>query len=176
MSKKITFGLIAILALAACGDAKNEAAPDKTASQPEPMTDVSNATPDVIKSAETTPTESKQSKGSDKADQSNSPAKSDPGVKIADCKITSIPGDTHYKGDCEFLPHGGGSFTVKRSNGQSFVDGITAIVLELDTKTAAGLSVRDANGDLTYLGTAEKSTVDGACWESENHSICVYAK
>lgn len=176
MSKKITFGLIAILALAACGDAKNEATPDKIASQPDSTTDVSSATPDVIKSAETTPTETKQSKVSDKADTSHSPEKSDPGVKIADCKITSIPGDTQYKGDCEFLPHGGGSFTVKRSNGQSFVDGITAIVLELDTKTAAGLSVRDANGDLTYLGTAEKSTVDGACWESENHSICVYAK
>tara|TARA_R110000824_G_scaffold252106_1_gene440804 strand:+ start:3310 stop:3840 length:531 start_codon:yes stop_codon:yes gene_type:complete len=176
MSKKITFGLIAILALAACGDAKDEAAPDRIVSQPDSTTDVSDSTPEVTKSAEPTPTEAKQSKISEKADTSPMPAKSGPVVKIADCKIASIPSDTHYKGDCEFLPHGGGSFTVKRSKGQSFVDGITAFVLELDSKTAAGLSVRDANGDLTYLGVAEKSPVDGACWESENHSICVYAK
>ena len=176
MLKKISSGLIAILALAACGDANNEAAADKIASQPAATNDVSTATPDVIKSPETAPTEAKQSSVSEEADKSHSPEKSGPGVKIADCKIMSIAGDTQYKGDCEFLPHGGGSFTVKRSNGQSFVDGITAFVLELDTKTAAGLSVRDANGDLPYVGTAERSTTDSACWENQYYSICVYAK
>ncbi|AMO71129.1 hypothetical protein [Sphingorhabdus sp. M41] len=176
MSKKITVGLIAMLALSACGDAKDEGETDRIATQPDSTAEGNHETADAIKSPETAPVETKQSKVSDKADQSNSSVKSDSGLKTADCKITSIPGDTHYKGDCDFLPHGGGSFTVKRSNGQSFVDGVTAFVLELDTKTAAGLSVRDANGDLTYLGTAEKSTIDGACWESENHSVCAYAK
>ena len=175
MLKKISSGLIAILALAACGDANNEATADNITSQPAATNAVGTATPDVIKSPETAPTEAKQSVSED-TDKSHSPDKSDPGVKIADCKIMSIAGDAQYKGDCEFLPHGGGSFTVKRSNGQSFVDGITAFVLELDTKTAAGLSVRDANGDLPYVGTAERSTADSACWENQYYSICVYAK
>ncbi|NRD91034.1 hypothetical protein C8024_18635 [Sphingopyxis sp. BSNA05] len=179
MSKKNITGLIAILALTGCGGAEEaggEAAPDNMSNQASLNADVSTTMPEAAKSAETNAAATDQKKDVEKADKSPAPSKAAPSVKTADCKITSIPGDTQFKGDCEFMPHGGGSFTVKRSNGQSFVDGITAFVAELDSKTAAGLSARDANGDLTYLGVAEKSPVDGACWESENHSVCVYAK
>jgi hypothetical protein len=176
MSKRIPFGLIAILALVGCGDAKTPKASENIADEASSTTDVSKPDHGATESEETGLFLPDQKQDAEQDDKSPAPSKAEPSVKIANCKIASIPGDTQYKGDCAFLSHGGGSFTVKRSNGQSFVDGITAFVMELDTKTAAGLSVRDANGDLTYLGVAEKSPVDGACWESENHSVCVYAK
>jgi hypothetical protein len=118
--------------------------------------------------------QSSESKPAEVADTSHSPSKADADSKTAECKIKSHPADTEFKGECEFIPSGGGSFSVVRSSGEAFVDGITEFVLQLDTKTIAGFSARSDDGELNYLGSAEKSTVDAACWDAENYTVCAY--
>jgi hypothetical protein len=174
MAKRQFFLVVSLFAIAACGETASQ---DTTGSAEEKKSEVvETASVDKAKANESQKQEGADKEASEAEDKSHSPSKADAGSKPSDCKIKSHPADTEFKGDCEFVPSGGGSFSVQRSSGEAFVDGITQFVLELDTKTAAGFSARSADGELNYLGTAEKSTVDAACWEAENYSVCVYGK
>ncbi|OAO05082.1 hypothetical protein A8B75_04550 [Sphingomonadales bacterium EhC05] len=174
MVKRKFFLIVSMLAIAACGETASQ---DTTSSAEEEKSEVvETASVDKAKENEPQKQEGDVNATAEAEDNSHSPSKADAGSEPSDCKIKSHPADAEFKGDCEFVPSGGGSFSVQRSSGEAFVDGITQFILELDTKTAAGFSARSADGELNYLGTAEKSTVDAACWEAENYSVCVYGK
>lgn len=174
MKTTYAFALVGLLATTACTPpAENTEKSDDAATKAvaEDTGENGNTDESADSAAEK---QSGESKPVEAADTSHSPSKADADSKTAECKIKSHPADTEFKGECEFIPSGGGSFSVVRSSGEAFVDGITEFVLELDTKTVAGFSARSADGELNYLGSAERSTVDAACWDAENYTVCAY--
>ena len=175
MKTTYTFALVGLLATTACTPSAENAADtsDEAATNADAKDSGKNDNAD--QSADSAAEkQSSESKPAGAADTSHSPSKADADSKTAECKIKSHPADTEFKGECEFIPSGGGSFSVVRSSGEAFVDGITEFVLQLDTKTIAGFSARSDDGELNYLGSAEKSTVDAACWDAENYTVCAY--
>lgn len=92
----------------------------------------------------------------------------------ARCVIRTPQG--RYSGACLFHGFGGGSFEVKRRGGVPFVGNAVSFIAELDTRTAAGLSMRTTSGDLESVGPARRSARDSACWEVRGYSVCAYGR
>lgn len=89
----------------------------------------------------------------------------------ARCVVTAKKGSGFYDDSCMFESTGGKSFIITSGDDPDFFDGIKEIVVEADTDDAAGLSVRDANGDLNYTGPAKRN---GACWSNDSFDVCAY--
>lgn len=101
------------------------------------------------------------------------PASGKEGEEIqARCVITAKQGNGFYDDSCMFESTGGKSFIINPGDDPDFFDGIKEIVVEADTDDAAGLSVRDAEGNLNYTGPSKRN---GACWSNDSFDVCAYA-
>lgn len=92
----------------------------------------------------------------------------------ARCVVLSIPADERYEGPCSVDSIddavAGRSFVATPPAGKSFPIGMTEVIVQADTPTAANLSVRTSDGELSDGDVARR---EGNCWSTETEEICV---
>ena len=98
-------------------------------------------------------------------------------AKTARCVVTTNTGV--YKGPCDFLSEGGGSFVIQPARQSEFFKhdpdfpGITSISVTVDGADAdvRGLTTAGVN---SRWGSAKRSKMDRACWVGADFTICAY--
>ncbi|MEO1046267.1 MAG: hypothetical protein AAFX04_12570 [Pseudomonadota bacterium] len=97
--------------------------------------------------------------------------KADGPSKTVECTVASAPGGVEYKGQCEYFILGGDSFTMVRSDGLPFFEQIVEVIIEADTPTQAGMSVRMSDGERPGFGTAYREPGE-QCWINDSVDVC----
>jgi hypothetical protein len=92
--------------------------------------------------------------------------------KIVKCEVTS-GNKVEYKGNCIFVPEGGGSFSLSSIHKQKpLYKGITVISVFLIDKGAADVRGLTTNGNNSRWGEAKRSKKDKSCWEGADFKVC----
>lgn len=87
--------------------------------------------------------------------------------------VVSADGEPTWRGPCDFIPDGGGSFAIqpRRGHFQGGIDSISVSLIRAGVAEVRGLTPDGIN---SRWGEARRSTRDRACWVGEDFSICVY--
>ncbi|WOE75191.1 hypothetical protein [Alterisphingorhabdus coralli] len=165
--------LASVLALAACNEPEINDDGDEAEAQ------TSSSGSDVAASGDKPPakgekpkTESEEeAKITEELKNSVAKDKADGPSKTVDCTVSSAPGDVEYKGQCEYFILGGDSFTMVRSDGLPFFEQIVEVIIEADTPTRAGMSVRMSDGERPGFGTAYREPGE-QCWINDSLDVC----
>ena len=102
--------------------------------------------------------------------------------RIVDCSILSMPsGKYEYKGECKFMAHAEGSFTLMSPKGnERFYGSIGLVTVYLTSKNVAevsGLVIDEpSGGHNSRWGQAKRSKTDRACWNGVDFRICAWGK
>jgi len=83
-------------------------------------------------------------------------------------------GVTTYSGDCAFHLERGGSFSIRRPDGESIQPGVTDINVSIVSPGVAEVRGLTTDGINSRWGAATRSTADGACWTGSDFEICAY--
>lgn len=165
--------LASVLALAACGAPE---APEEAA-ETNASTETTETTTDDAEAAETDSSEDADAESAEEAaiteELKNSVAsdKADGDSKPVECTVASAPGGVEYKGQCEYFILGGDSFTMVRTDGLEFFEGIMEVIIQADTPTQANLSVRTSDGERPNYGTAYREAGE-SCWINDSLDVC----
>ena len=93
-------------------------------------------------------------------------------ARVARCVIDSE--GASYRGACQYNVARGGTFTVTPLRSRTFGGGpmsITVYVVRPGVAEVRGLTPEGIN---SRWGRALRSRRDGACWQGEDFSVCVY--
>jgi len=93
-------------------------------------------------------------------------------ARPARCVLHSA-GATVWRGACDFMPDGGGSFAVRPLRGR-FPGGIDPLSVSIIAPGMAEVRGLTRDGINSRWGEAHRSRRDPACWVGEDFSICVY--
>ena len=93
-------------------------------------------------------------------------------ARPARCVIQSA-GEPTWRGACNFIPDGGGSFAVDPAHGR-FPGGISDISVSLVSPGVAEVRGLTRDGINSRWGEARRSRRDPACWVGEDFGVCVY--
>jgi hypothetical protein len=93
-------------------------------------------------------------------------------ARSARCVVRSV-GEPAWRGPCDFIPDGGGSFAIQPARGR-FPGGIGMISVSLIRFGVAEVRGLTRDGINSRWGEARRSRRDPACWVGEDFSICVY--
>ncbi|MEA3018065.1 MAG: hypothetical protein QOI38_2787 [Sphingomonadales bacterium] len=94
-------------------------------------------------------------------------------ARAARCVVVSN-GMPTYRGPCNFIPDGGGSFTIAPPRGRLFPGDVTGISVTLEETGVAQVYGLTPRGVASRWGTAVRSRRDRACWNGPDFSICAY--
>lgn len=93
-------------------------------------------------------------------------------ARPARCVVRST-GDPAWRGPCDFIPDGGGSFGIQPARGR-FPGGIGFISVSLIRPGVAEVRGLTRDGINSRWGEARRSRRDPACWLGSDFSVCVY--
>jgi hypothetical protein len=93
-------------------------------------------------------------------------------ARPARCVVTSA-GEPAWRGPCDFIPDGGGSFAIQPARGR-FPDGIGMISVSIISPGVAEVRGLTPDGINSRWGEARRSARDRACWTGSDFSVCVY--
>ena len=93
-------------------------------------------------------------------------------ARRARCVVQSTETPT-WRGACNFMPDGGGSFYIDPVRGR-FAEGMSTISVSIISPGVAEVRGLTDDGINSRWGEARRSRRDPACWVGEDFSICVY--
>ena len=93
-------------------------------------------------------------------------------ARPARCVVQSA-GAPAWRGACNFMPDGGGSFYIDPARGR-FPGGVSPISVSLISPGVAEVRGLTRDGVNSRWGEARRSRRDPACWVGEDFSVCVY--
>ncbi|WP_379546081.1 hypothetical protein ACFCW2_09980 [Qipengyuania sp. DSG2-2] len=93
-------------------------------------------------------------------------------AKWRDVNCSISEGDIGYDGPCQFKAEGGGSFTVRRKNGETFIGDMTQASLALSSGGQAQMRTLNKDGSRSSWVPAERLEFDKACWEGDYLVVC----
>jgi hypothetical protein len=93
-------------------------------------------------------------------------------ARPARCVVRSV-GEPAWRGPCDFIPDGGGSFAIQPARGR-FPGGTGMISVSLIRPGVAEVRGLTGDGINSRWGEARRSRRDGACWLGSDFSVCVY--
>jgi hypothetical protein len=93
-------------------------------------------------------------------------------ARPARCVVHST-GAPVWRGACDFIPDGGGSFYIDPARGR-FPGGISDISVSLIRPGVAEVRGLTGDGINSRWGEARRSRRDPACWVGSDFSVCVY--
>jgi hypothetical protein len=93
-------------------------------------------------------------------------------ARPARCVVQSAGAPT-WRGACNFIPDGGGSFYIDPARGR-FPGGTSDISVSLISPGVAEVRGLTRDGINSRWGEAHRSRRDPACWVGEDFSVCVY--
>ena len=100
--------------------------------------------------------------------------------RIVDCSISSLPsGEIEYKGQCKYMAHSEGSFTLMSPLGEMpLFDSVAMVTVHITRKNVAevsGLVIdKPSGGHNSRWGRAVRSKIDRACWNGDDFRICAW--
>jgi len=93
-------------------------------------------------------------------------------ARSARCVIQNA-GAATWRGPCDFIPDGGGSFGIQPARGR-FPGGISDISVSIISPGVAEVRGLTRDGINSRWGEARRSRRDRACWVGDDFSVCVY--
>ena len=93
-------------------------------------------------------------------------------AKDARCTIESE--GSNYTGPCQYTVAKGGTFTITAPHGRGFGGGTLSLTVYVTRPGFAEVRGLTQAGINSRWGSARRSRRDGACWDGDGFSVCVY--
>jgi hypothetical protein len=89
-------------------------------------------------------------------------------------RCTVVMDGRAWSGPCNFLPEGGGSFSITRPGEREFPGQYGVISVTLVGRGVAEVRGLTRGGINSRLGEATRSRRQPACWDGDDFRICAY--